>query len=101
MWDLAGKAYGVPVYQMLGGKFRDKIRCYADTTSRDDPEDLRPAPEGSQGARFHLAEDGPRHPSCGEDAREPSSGRRRRPTWTSTREHMFTGVELTAKGIDR
>src|SRR5688500_12707196 len=23
LWDLAGKAYGVPVYQMLGGKFRD------------------------------------------------------------------------------
>ena len=32
LWDLAGKAYDVPVYQMLGGKFRDKIRCYADTT---------------------------------------------------------------------
>src|SRR5690348_17681336 len=24
LWDLAGKAYGVPVYQMLGGKFRDR-----------------------------------------------------------------------------
>ncbi|MDR2745991.1 MAG: mandelate racemase/muconate lactonizing enzyme family protein [Treponema sp.] len=31
LWDLAGKAYGVPIYQMLGGKFRDKIRCYCDT----------------------------------------------------------------------
>lgn len=31
LWDLAGKAYGIPVYQMLGGKFRDKIRVYADT----------------------------------------------------------------------
>lgn len=31
LWDLAGKAYGVPVYQMLGGKFRDKIRMYCDT----------------------------------------------------------------------
>src|SRR5213593_3500875 len=31
-WDLAGKAYGVPVYQMLGGRFREKIRLYADTT---------------------------------------------------------------------
>src|SRR6267143_1298070 len=36
LWDLAGKVYGVPVYQMLGGKFRDKIRCYADTTESDD-----------------------------------------------------------------
>jgi len=34
LWDLAGKAYGVPVYQMLGGKFRDKIRIYCDTDVR-------------------------------------------------------------------
>lgn len=31
LWDLAGKAYGVPVYQLLGGKFRDKVRVYCDT----------------------------------------------------------------------
>lgn len=31
LWDLAGKAFGVPVYQLLGGKFRDKIRIYCDT----------------------------------------------------------------------
>ncbi len=32
LWDLAGKAYGVPVYQMLGGKFRDRVRLYCDTS---------------------------------------------------------------------
>lgn len=31
MWDLAGKAWGVPLWQMLGGKFRDKVRVYCDT----------------------------------------------------------------------
>jgi L-alanine-DL-glutamate epimerase-like enolase superfamily enzyme len=31
LWDLAGKAYGTPVYAMLGGKFRDKVRIYCDT----------------------------------------------------------------------
>lgn len=31
LWDLAGKAYGQPVYRLLGGKFRDKIRIYCDT----------------------------------------------------------------------
>ncbi|MCW5852386.1 MAG: mandelate racemase/muconate lactonizing enzyme family protein [Anaerolineae bacterium] len=30
LWDLKGKALGVPVYELLGGKFRDKIRVYAD-----------------------------------------------------------------------
>lgn len=31
LWDLAGKAYNIPVYQMLGGKYRDEIRLYCDT----------------------------------------------------------------------
>ena len=34
LWDLAGKAYGVPIYQMLGGKFRDKVRMYCDTDAQ-------------------------------------------------------------------
>lgn len=39
LWDLAGKAYGVPVYQMLGGKYRDKVRIYCDTTMSQDPQE--------------------------------------------------------------
>jgi len=35
LWDLAGKALGLPVYQLLGGKFRDKVRIYCDS-GRDD-----------------------------------------------------------------
>jgi L-alanine-DL-glutamate epimerase-like enolase superfamily enzyme len=30
LFDLKGKALGVPVYELLGGKFRDKIRVYVD-----------------------------------------------------------------------
>lgn len=30
LYDIAGKALGVPVYKLLGGKFRDRIRLYAD-----------------------------------------------------------------------
>ena len=28
--DLTGKHYGVPVYQLLGGRYRDRVRVYAD-----------------------------------------------------------------------
>jgi L-alanine-DL-glutamate epimerase-like enolase superfamily enzyme len=37
LWDLAGKAYDVPVYQLLGGKYRDQVRLYTDTTQSRDP----------------------------------------------------------------
>ena len=37
--DLAGKAWGVPCWQMLGGKFRDRVRLYADTTVSQDPKE--------------------------------------------------------------
>lgn len=30
LWDLKGKALDTPVYELLGGKFRDKVRVYAD-----------------------------------------------------------------------
>ena len=38
--DLAGKALGVPVYRLLGGKFRDKVRVYLDRSSPPASEDL-------------------------------------------------------------
>lgn len=40
LWDLAGKAWGVPVWQLLGGKFRDAIRIYCDTDSEGGGRDM-------------------------------------------------------------
>src|SRR5437867_2596806 len=39
LWDIAGRVYNAPAYAMVGGgKFRDKIRIYADTTESKDPK---------------------------------------------------------------
>lgn len=39
LWDLCGKAYDVPAWQLLGGRYRDRIRLYADTPEASSPEE--------------------------------------------------------------
>lgn len=100
LWDLAGKAYGTPVYQMLGGKFRDRIRCYADTTESHDPkvygERLKARRE--QGFTWLKMD-------LGIDMLAGTEGTLTRPEGVtaaqrSTVQHMFTGIEITPKGVD-
>ena len=35
LWDIKGKAFGVPVWQLLGGKVRDTVPVYASSLRRD------------------------------------------------------------------
>lgn len=99
LWDLAGKVYNVPVYQMLGGKFRERIRVYADTDESHDPkvygERLKKRME--QGFTFLKMD-------LGIDLVEDTPGTVSRPLGTKQKDvpftpHMFTGAELTDKGI--
>lgn len=40
-WDIKGKALGVPVYQLLGGLYRDSLECYASECYwEEDPENM-------------------------------------------------------------
>ncbi|MGK2864413.1 MAG: mandelate racemase/muconate lactonizing enzyme family protein [Chitinophagaceae bacterium] len=41
LWDICGKAYNVPAWQLLGGRYRDKVRIYADTPEASSPEEQR------------------------------------------------------------
>ncbi len=42
LWDIAGKAAGVPVYKLIGGKRRDKVRVYVDSGVGILPDGSRP-----------------------------------------------------------
>ena len=99
LWDLAGKAYHVPVYQMLGGKFRDKIRCYADTTESPDPRlyGERLKARRDQGFTWLKMD-------LGVDLVASQPGALTMPAGTSLAYGdptmgMFTGTELTEKGV--
>ncbi|NLD71389.1 MAG: mandelate racemase/muconate lactonizing enzyme family protein [Chloroflexi bacterium] len=37
LWDVVGKALGTPIYNLLGGRYRDRIRVYADCGHGDAP----------------------------------------------------------------
>jgi len=42
LWDLAGKALGLPIYQLLGGKMRDRVRVYCDSANHHPDDPLAP-----------------------------------------------------------
>jgi L-alanine-DL-glutamate epimerase-like enolase superfamily enzyme len=98
-WDLAGKAWNVPAYQMLGGQFRDRIRLYADTTESPDPREQGKKLKArmDRGITFlkqdfgiNLLKDVPAGLSL--PAGVSTSGGARVA-------HPFTGIEITDKGI--
>ena len=102
LWDIAGKVYGVPIYQMLGGKFRDKIRIYADTEESKDPKIYarrmkeRKEVMGLTWLKMDLGiEMVAGHPGH----RDPPLGIE--PLGDDGLPHLFTGTEVTDKGIEK
>jgi L-alanine-DL-glutamate epimerase-like enolase superfamily enzyme len=98
-WDLAGKAWNVPAYQMLGGQFRDRIRLYADTTQSQDPrEQGKKLKERMDRGITYLKQD------FGIGLLKDVPGGLSMPGGVSTSGgarvmHPFTGIEITDKGI--
>jgi L-alanine-DL-glutamate epimerase-like enolase superfamily enzyme len=97
LFDLAGKAYGVPAYQLAGGKFRDKVLCYSDTPSVLDGTEMgrRLKERMEQGFKFlkmdvgiGLLRDIP-----GALVAPPDMLK------TNSIMHQFTGIQITDVGI--
>jgi L-alanine-DL-glutamate epimerase-like enolase superfamily enzyme len=106
-FDLAGKAWGVPCWQMLGGKFRDAIRVYTDTPADPDPEVMvrRLKARVEHGYTFlkmdvsiDLLKDVPGGLTWprgqGIDPHDQYSG-----SEFSLLPHPFTGIRITDKGV--
>ncbi len=98
LMDLAGKAYGVPAYQLAGGKFRDKILSYCDTPSVRDGAEMgqRLKQRMEQGFKFLKMDLGIRLLRDVPDALCSPPGMLR----SRTVMHPFTGIQITNKGID-
>lgn len=108
-WDLAGKAWGVPCWQMLGGKFRDKIRVYADTTTRRDPVEMgqRLKQRRERGFTFLKMDIGISLLRNVEGALTYPHGQGSEPyqqwrtPFSQNVRHPFTGIRVTDKGLQK
>lgn len=109
LWDLAGKAYNVPAYQLLGGKYRDKVRLYADTPEGENEADFVARVNkrmGAEGFTFMKMDFGIELlkgiPGTVSNSNFWDIGKQ----WTNEpltyggTEHPFTQVQITDKGLD-
>ena len=108
LWDLTGKAYGVPVYQLLGGKYRDKVRVYCDTTVSKDPNEYAQRMQAridkgytalKMDIGIGLLEDVPDALINAPNGKyNPYKHEYRKYNLTK---HPFTRLQITNKGVDR
>jgi L-alanine-DL-glutamate epimerase-like enolase superfamily enzyme len=108
LWDLTGKAYDVPLYQLLGGKYRDKVRIYVDTPTVRDPREFAKKMKGRLDQGFtimkmdigiDLIKNIPGTLTNTSPWGEMRGWTQERGTYGNTM-HPFTRVQITEKGID-
>lgn len=58
LWDIAGKALGLPVWRLLGAKYRDRVKAYASTLFRPSPDEMRRAVASYASAGFRAVKFG-------------------------------------------
>ncbi|MFI5187052.1 MAG: twin-arginine translocation signal domain-containing protein, partial [Chitinophagales bacterium] len=110
LWDLCGKTYNVPCWQLLGGRYRDKVRMYADTPEAPSFEEFKAR------IKHRLEEQGmtwlKMDISIGEVKDTPGSLVNSKfwgnnlAQWNggymdyANTKHPFTAIQITEKGLD-
>jgi L-alanine-DL-glutamate epimerase-like enolase superfamily enzyme len=110
LWDLCGKAYNVPAWQLLGGRYRDTIRLYADTPEGKNPEEqkekikFRTETQGYTWLKMDVSINEIMHiPGA---LVNPDILKRGSSQWQggymsyANTQHPFTGIQITQKGLD-
>ncbi|MEO5563600.1 MAG: mandelate racemase/muconate lactonizing enzyme family protein, partial [Chitinophagaceae bacterium] len=110
LWDICGKAYNVPCWQLLGGRYRDKVRMYADTPEAPTMDEFkkrikhRLEDQGMTWLKMDI--------SIGEIKNNPGSLVNSKfwgtnlAQWNggymdyANTKHPFTGIQITDKGLD-
>ena len=99
LWDIAGKALGLPVYQLMGGKVRDRVRIYCDSGARE----MIPGDERSKARCKEIQEMGFSAAKIDiDDAMDPS--RFDRVNWTANNaeiSHMVAKVAFTRENYPK
>ena len=112
LWDLCGKAYNVPAWQLLGGRYRDRIRLYADTPARTSGAEMAAAMkqrmevEGYTWLKMDFgirqAKDYDTQVVNNKFWSTPVEQAENRPAYMryNNREHPFTQIQLTDRAIE-
>ncbi len=110
LWDLCGKAYNVPCWQLLGGRYRDTIRIYADTPEASSPEEqmklikFRTETQGYSWLKMDVSINELKNipgtlvnPNIFKEGTSQWQGGYM--SYANTR-HPFTGIQITEKGLE-
>jgi len=99
LWDIAGKATGLPVCQLLGGKVRNRVRIYCDSGAKE----MIPGNQESLARMKEIQEMGFTAAKIDiDDAADPS--RFDRVNWTATNneiDHMLAKIAFTRENYPK